>query len=37
MGGFLSIGKSRAKVFMEKNTGVTLLMSLASMKPRQVG
>lgn len=23
MGGFLSIGKSRAKVFMEKNTGVT--------------
>ena len=22
-GGFLSIGKSRAKVFMEKNTGVT--------------
>ncbi len=23
MGGFLNIGKSRAKVFVEKNTGVT--------------
>ena len=34
MGGFLSIGKSRAKVFMEKNTGVTLPMSRVSMRPR---
>ncbi len=34
MGGFLSIGKSRAKVFMEKNPASPLPMSRVSMRPR---
>ena len=34
MGGFLNIGKSRAKVFVEKNTGVTFA-DVAGMRPRR--
>lgn len=35
MGGFLNIGKSRAKVFVEKNTGVTFADVAGGMRPRR--
>ena len=35
MGGFLNIGKSRAKVFVEKNTGVTFADVAGWMRPRR--
>ncbi|SVO19740.1 Uncharacterised protein [Klebsiella pneumoniae] len=36
MGGFLNIGKSRAKVFVEKNTGVTFAdVAGGGMRPRR--
>ena len=35
MGGFLNIGKSRAKVFVEKNTGVTFADEAGGMRPRR--
>lgn len=35
MGAFLNIGKSRAKVFVEKNTGVTFADVAGGMRPRR--
>lgn len=35
MGGFINIGKSRVKVFVEKNTGVTFAYVAGGMRPRR--